>query len=175
MSRKLDSRPVSQKYMTFTGWPSWVTIWITERSAPFSPAFRMAMAGIMLTKMPANSLATSAMGPQLKSFLMRDSGSVSFRDSPAMTSRTMSRTMFWSSTGTWYTTNSTPGFQKPLMSTAATTPPSSSRFTLPSRPSFSPPPCCGGTGRPSLPNSTVSSAKNTASSSTETSSMGGSM
>ena len=39
--------------------------------APCEPAFRMARAGMMVTKMAAKSFATSRMGPQLNSLASR--------------------------------------------------------------------------------------------------------
>ena len=65
LSRKLDSTPVSQKYMVLSGAPPGpVTIATSGASAPLLPACRIASTGMMVMKMPANSLATSSIGPQ---------------------------------------------------------------------------------------------------------------
>jgi hypothetical protein len=61
--------PVSQKYQMSLGWPSGLVTSATSGAmAPSLPTLRMAIAGAMVMKMPANSLATSSMGPQLKEF-----------------------------------------------------------------------------------------------------------
>ena len=73
---------------------------ISEARAPFVPARRMAMAGIMLRKMPKKSLATSSMGAQEKPLSSRQRRLVNFRERPAMHKSTMSRSRFWPSTGT---------------------------------------------------------------------------
>ena len=60
MSRKEESIPEAQKNCQGAVSPS---------SAP--RAFRIASAGIMVTKMPAKSTATSTMGAQVKPFSSR--------------------------------------------------------------------------------------------------------
>ena len=47
---------------------SLVTDCITAARAPDVPAFNMAIAGMIVTKIPANSFATSKIGNQLNSF-----------------------------------------------------------------------------------------------------------
>ena len=58
LSKKLDNTPVYQKYIKFTGSPLLETELIIPDKAPFVPAFKMAIAGIIVTKIPANSFAT---------------------------------------------------------------------------------------------------------------------
>ena len=67
--------PLAQKYCQGCWSPS---------SLPL--ALRMARAGIMVAKMPANSAATSRMGPQAKPFSPRRPLGVVHRESAAMAS-----------------------------------------------------------------------------------------
>ena len=66
----------------------------------YVPALRIAMAGMMVTKMPANSLATSTIGNQEKPLALRLSRLVRTHDSPARPSGSRSRVRFCSSTWT---------------------------------------------------------------------------
>ena len=118
------------------------------------------MAGIMLRKMPMNSLATSKMGSQVKSLRLRHSLSVSVHDAAAIRMYTRSRTTFCISMGTPRMWNVGP-VQAPEIKVLAMTQASSRKLTPPSIPSFSPLPgvAPGWVGRPSLLYSTVSTIK----------------
>ena len=76
------------------------------------------MAGMSVMKMPANSLATSRIGPQVKPLPSRISLPVNCHDIQAMASSSTSRTTFCSSTVDAVQVKLTPGFQMPLISTA---------------------------------------------------------
>ncbi|MCY1532473.1 hypothetical protein D9M68_677490 [compost metagenome] len=132
MSRKLDSAPASQKYQALIGAPSGPETRLTRPvSWPSLPARRMAMAGAMVTKMPANSLPTSRIGAQSNSLPARTGFGVIARESSARPISSPSRTRLCSATGVPMTSKRTPGFHSPDSSTAPTTPASSSRFHLP--------------------------------------------
>ena len=69
LSKKLDNIPVNQKYMKLIGSPDWFDTEDTiEDSAPFVPAFNMAIAGMMVTNIPAKSFPTSTIGNHVYSF-----------------------------------------------------------------------------------------------------------
>ena len=59
LSKKLERIPVSQKYILFTGPASLDTELIMLAKAPEVPAFKIAIAGIIVMKIPAKSFATS--------------------------------------------------------------------------------------------------------------------
>ena len=71
LSKKLDNTPVYQKYIIFTGSPLLETELIIPDRAPFVPAFKIAIAGIIVTNIPAKSFATSIIGNQVYSLSLR--------------------------------------------------------------------------------------------------------
>ena len=93
--------PVAQKYIASTGSPLRLTASTIGASAPAVPARRIAIAGMMVRKMPANSLATSTIGNQLNSLASRVARGVSHQEAAAISSSSRSRRMFCSSTSTW--------------------------------------------------------------------------
>ena len=94
--------PVIQKYIWLIGSPSGVvTRLTTPDSAPSRPAFKIAMAGTMVRKMPANNLPTSMMGNHVNPFAVRLIIGVIFQEMKARASRDTSRAIFCSSQCTW--------------------------------------------------------------------------
>ncbi len=133
MSRNDDSRPVAQKYMPSIGWPLLsLTARITPAKAPSVPAFSIAITGMIVRKMPANSLPTSRIGSQLNSLPARALCGVMASDTSATTTSATSRTSACSGTTVPSTSNSMPGFHRPLISTSAITASSSAKLALPS-------------------------------------------
>jgi hypothetical protein len=92
--------PVAQKYITFTGSPPSFTKSTTGASAPALPARKIAIAGMMVMKIPANSFATSMIGNQLNSLALRVTFGVSHHDAAAISSRSASRARFCKPTST---------------------------------------------------------------------------
>ena len=93
LSKKAESMPLIQKYMVLMGWPALsCTSEIMPANAPFSPACSMASTGEMVMKMPANSLATSAIGSKLNSLPARTGLGVMMSETTVKTSRMASRT-----------------------------------------------------------------------------------
>src|SRR6266511_2265730 len=67
LSRKLESAPVNQKYRASIGAPLELeTAASSGASTPALPALRIAIAGMMVRKIAAKSLATSMIGPHSK-------------------------------------------------------------------------------------------------------------
>ena len=69
-------------------------------SAPFAPALSMAIAGIIVIKIPANNLATSTIGNQVYSFACRIFCGVTFQLTNVKRSNRISLVKFCSSNGT---------------------------------------------------------------------------
>ena len=135
MSRKALSAPVAQKYIAGIGSPlAPVTARTTAPNGPLAPACSMAMTGMMVRKMPANSLATSFIGSQLNWLLSCTSRGVMAIDTSVTAISPTSRTRPGSPTWVPYTSNSMPGFQMPLISTRPTTTASSQKLMAPSKP-----------------------------------------
>ena len=65
--------------MILTGPASLETALITADKAPSLPAFKIAIAGMIVINIPANSFATSCIGNQLNSFASLISDGVSFK------------------------------------------------------------------------------------------------
>ncbi len=85
--------PVAQKYMAGSGWPSArVTAATMAPNGPCVPALSMAITGMMVRKMPAKSLATSAIGPHSNWLSACTLAAVIFSDSNVMAMRPTSRT-----------------------------------------------------------------------------------
>ncbi|MNX79582.1 hypothetical protein D3C86_1112150 [compost metagenome] len=133
MSRNEDRIPVAQKYMPSIGLPEEsLTAWITAANAPSVPALSIAMTGMIVRKMPANSLPTSRIGSQLNSLPLRALCGVAISDTMVITTSSTSRTSAGSVTSVPITSNAIPGFHSPLISTSASTPSSSRKLILPS-------------------------------------------
>ena len=79
LSKNDDKIPVNQKYIILFGLPSifWVESTMTA-NAPSEPAFNIAIAGIMVIKIPTNNFATSSMGNHVNPFADRISVFVYF-------------------------------------------------------------------------------------------------
>ena len=71
LSKKLDNTPVYQKYIILTGPLSLETALIIPANAPLVPALSIAIAGMIVTKIPAKSFATSMIGNQVYSLSLR--------------------------------------------------------------------------------------------------------
>ena len=126
---------MAQKYMAGSGEPSGrVTALTMAPNGPLTPALSMAITGMMVRKMPANSLATSCIGPQPNWLLSCTALGVSQSDSNVTATRPRSRTMPGRPTSVPAMLNTTEDFQKPLISTSATTTPSKPKLCLPSKP-----------------------------------------
>jgi hypothetical protein len=98
LSRKAESSPVSQKYATTRGLPSGAVSAVKSHAkAPFFPASSIASTGMMQMKMPANRMATSAIGSQVNPLASRCSFGVNASESIAISTRIASRAMFCSS------------------------------------------------------------------------------
>ena len=69
LSKKEERIPVNQKYIKSIGLPLLsVNKLIINPKSPFFPVFKIAIAGIIVIKIPAKSLATSLIGSQVKPF-----------------------------------------------------------------------------------------------------------
>ncbi|MCY1520585.1 hypothetical protein D9M68_553670 [compost metagenome] len=127
--------PVAQKYMAGSGWPSArVTAATMAPNGPCVPALSMAITGMMVRKMPAKSLATSAIGPHSNWLSACTLGAVSLYETMAISASPTSRTRPGRPTSVPNTSNTTGDFQKPLSSTSATMPPKSQKLAAPSKP-----------------------------------------
>ena len=71
LSKKLDRIPVAQKYIQLIGPASFETELMIIPNDPLVPDFKIAIAGIMVTKIPANNLATSIIGNEVYSLAFR--------------------------------------------------------------------------------------------------------
>ena len=94
----------------------------------------MAMTGMMVRKMPANSLATSCIGAQPNWLLSCTALGVMASETKVTTTRPTSRTSPGRPMCVPMMSNSMPGFHTPLISTSATTTASSAKLMLPSKP-----------------------------------------
>ena len=92
------------------------------------------MTGMMVRKMPANSLATSCIGPQVNWLSACTLPGVICSEITVMTIRPRSRRMPGRPTSVPATLNTTSDFHRPLISTRPTTPASSTKLTPPSKP-----------------------------------------
>ncbi|MNE53392.1 hypothetical protein D3C80_1481190 [compost metagenome] len=137
MSRKDDRIPVIQKYMALIGAPSGeVTSATSGANAPFSAAFNMAMTGMMVMKIAANSLPTSSIGPHSKPFSLRRLSGVRMSEAIAAAIRMRSRTIFCTSQCRPKTGTEISGFHEPDISTAPITTASNAKLILPEIPIF---------------------------------------
>jgi hypothetical protein len=101
LSRKLDSAPVSQKYMALLATPSVETRAMRPLKAPSMPARRMAMAGNHGDEDAGEELGHFQDGLPVELVARRMLWAVVFQLMAARTSSMMSRAMFCSSTCTW--------------------------------------------------------------------------
>ncbi|MCY1349532.1 hypothetical protein D9M69_357230 [compost metagenome] len=109
-----------------------LTAWITPANAPSVPDLSMAITGMMVRKMPANSLPTSRIGSQLNSLPARAVCGVTSSDTTATTISSASRSAACSGTSVPKTLNEIAGCHSPLISTRPIRASSSTKLILPS-------------------------------------------